>query len=508
MFEYAVTNGFWQTFGYLNSNLYGIAVIFATYIALKLCKKHFVTDKYLPPGPWGLPFVGYLPFIDSLPEVTFNKLALKYGPVFGLQIGSRYCVVLNDYDIVKEAYQKDVFSGRPPGTFRLAVESSRHFSEVNGEEWKEERKLFAHFFRQITKSGNSKPSMLELTITSEIEKFMPKIDQAGGAPFNLDSVGEFTYNVVYRYIFGQDMSNVDSETLQAIDQLHLSMLYTGYAKALCQSFPRFRFITRWFEPLLRNFERNNAIADKLVWKEIENHKLELDKDNPKDYIDYYLLWHEQYNGRLTSENTLGGNLIMLLTAGNNTVKITIQWLLLLLAHHQEIQEKAYIEIISHFAKEHPTWDDRERLPYIYASILESMRLFTQAPINSPRCAMEDTIVKGFKVPKGTVVYSNNWLMNHDDSYWKKPSEFQPERYLEESQPDKVKSSERMLSLSYGRRECPGKLQTMMQTFLLLTRILRRFVVLPVDGKSHLDSALKGMVSVPDKPYVKFQSRQI
>jgi hypothetical protein len=59
-----------------------------------------------PPGPYGLPVVGYLPFLGSNPPLTFVKLAQKYGDVFQVQMGVQKAVILNSLDVIKEAYAK------------------------------------------------------------------------------------------------------------------------------------------------------------------------------------------------------------------------------------------------------------------------------------------------------------------------------------------------------------------------------------------------------------------
>lgn len=69
----------------------------------------------LPPGPWGLPVLGYLPFIDrQQPHLTLTKLSKTYGSIYGLGMGSIYAVVLSDHKLIRDAFAKEVFSGRAP----------------------------------------------------------------------------------------------------------------------------------------------------------------------------------------------------------------------------------------------------------------------------------------------------------------------------------------------------------------------------------------------------------
>lgn len=79
-----------------------------------VCKK-IKQWQSLPPGPWGLPIVGYLPFIDQKwPHLTLVDLARRYGPVYGIGMGNIYAVVLSDQKLIREAFAKDSFSGRAP----------------------------------------------------------------------------------------------------------------------------------------------------------------------------------------------------------------------------------------------------------------------------------------------------------------------------------------------------------------------------------------------------------
>ncbi|CAK9311057.1 unnamed protein product [Citrullus colocynthis] len=58
----------------------------------------------LPPGPHGLPLVGYLPFLSGNPHHKLTHLSEIYGPVFKLRLGTKLCVVLNSPASINEAF--------------------------------------------------------------------------------------------------------------------------------------------------------------------------------------------------------------------------------------------------------------------------------------------------------------------------------------------------------------------------------------------------------------------
>ena len=64
-------------------------------------------NSKLPPGPYGLPILGYLPFLNSQnPQKSMQELSLKYGDVFSLQMGQIFCVVLSNQDLIKNLFSK------------------------------------------------------------------------------------------------------------------------------------------------------------------------------------------------------------------------------------------------------------------------------------------------------------------------------------------------------------------------------------------------------------------
>ncbi|KAI3468881.1 hypothetical protein Pfo_025544, partial [Paulownia fortunei] len=68
----------------------------------------------LPPGPWGLPIIGYLPFLGSNLLHQFTDLARQYGPIYKLRLGSKMCVVIGSPSLVKQVVRDEdpIFANR------------------------------------------------------------------------------------------------------------------------------------------------------------------------------------------------------------------------------------------------------------------------------------------------------------------------------------------------------------------------------------------------------------
>ena len=77
-------------------------------------------NRHLPPGPFPLPVLGNLLSISlDQPYRDFANMARTYGKLFRVQMGSTKVIVINSYEIAKEALvtkAKD-FAGRPPHFF-------------------------------------------------------------------------------------------------------------------------------------------------------------------------------------------------------------------------------------------------------------------------------------------------------------------------------------------------------------------------------------------------------
>ncbi len=103
----------------------------------------------------------------------------------------------------------------------------------------------------------------------------------------------------------------------------------------------------------------------------------------------------------------------MVVGGKSTTTFAINFLVGLLINNPEIQQKAYDEIQGAIGDRIPTCEDKARLPYIDAMILESLRYAPVLPIGIPHYNREDFWLSGYLIPKGTEIIANIWGINND-----------------------------------------------------------------------------------------------
>jgi phenylacetate 2-hydroxylase len=97
-----------------------------------------------------------------------------------------------------------------------------------------------------------------------------------------------------------------------------------------------------------------------------------------------------------------------------------------------IQRRAYAEI----QKAYPNNDawhrclDEEKIPYVTALYKEILRYWTVIPICLPRVSIKPITYNDAVIPAGTTFYMNAYAADYDETHFKDPQTFEPERYLD------------------------------------------------------------------------------
>merc|ERR1712117_337355 len=110
--------------------------------------------------------------------------------------------------------------------------------------------------------------------------------------------------------------------------------------------------------------------------------------------------------------------------------VLLRWAVRILSVHKEVQRRVQDEIEEVVGDERDVlWSDREKLPYLRATICEIQRFADILPAGIAHSTTEDVTFRGFRLPKGTMVLANLTSCHRDPAYWKSPLDFLPEQHL-------------------------------------------------------------------------------
>ncbi|XP_032901872.1 cytochrome P450 2D26-like isoform X1 [Amblyraja radiata] len=408
--------------------------VFCTVFALAfdLMKRWKKCGNY-PPGPRALPFLGNLLQVDlHNPHLSFTKLRKKYGDVMSLDFGWTNMVVLSGYKALKEALVKksEDFADRPE--LPVYTRIFKRFGEgivlaKYGDWWKEQRKFALLTLKHF---GLGKKS-LELRIVEEAGFLNQAFEGEQGGPF--DPHIPLTYatsNVICSIIFGDRFEYHDKWFLGFLHTIEESLvLEGGFWGQLTNTFP---FVRHLPGPQNKIYENQDKII-RFIEERITRHKDTWDPDDPRDFIDAFFTQREKMkHSHNTSflDSNLMGTLLSLFAAGTETTSTTLNWALLFMVLHPDVQSQVHEEIdrvIGNGRK--PKLEDREEMPFTNAVIHETQRLGNIGPISLPHQTYRDTEVMGYTIPKGTMIFPNITSVLYDEDTWLTPCEFNPGHFL-------------------------------------------------------------------------------
>lgn len=121
----------------------------------------------------------------------------------------------------------------------------------------------------------------------------------------------------------------------------------------------------------------------------------------------------------------------------------------------------------------PNIEDKPQLPFIMAFIYEVMRFTSFVPLTIPHSTTVDTTIMGYNVPKDTVVFINQWSINHDPALWSHPEKFEPDRFLSPNGMLNKDLTSNVLIFSLGKRRCIGEDLSKMQLFLFTSLLVHQ-----------------------------------
>ncbi|CAL1263852.1 unnamed protein product [Larinioides sclopetarius] len=474
-----------------------VLLMTAVYLALR--------DKDLPPGPIGLPYFGYWIFLNNANcHLKLDALKKKYGDITSFTFTGRLFINLGSVKAIREAVitKSDYFGERMSGYNLMTLLFQDGVAFTNGEQWKIARKFFLVLLKE--RGANSIKTSIARPLYDSIKSTVNDLKNKNGEPVNLIELLTHKCNTTLRLtLFGE--VGVSEEKVRKFNEMYAVQVesMTPMAMLLNGTFAKY-----FLFPFVPNYSATlkcKKKMERLLYDIIDEHKKAYDPENPRDIIDEFFVERDkrQSKGDSTAQyftdKLLMGSLMQFMGDGVLSVASFTSLLMKQLLENPEEQEKVYKEIVEVIGLDRqPTIEDKSRLTYFNAYILESLRtsdFFNFFP--SQECTKETTI-GGYRIPKGAVLLVNFYSSHHDPEVYEEPEKFNPSRFI---LTDGKKRPELPISFGVGKRSCLGEGFVMMQVFLLLTTLIQNFQLKMAEGKKKisLEEFMSSNLSICAKP---------
>ena len=158
-------------------------------------------------------------------------------------------------------------------------------------------------------------------------------------------------------------------------------------------------------------------------------------------------------------------------AGHETTANAMSWFWYLMSGNREARDRLLAEIDDVLGGRRPTAADLTRLPWTTACVQESQRFYSAVWMIA-RDAIEDDVIDGHHIRRGTTVLVPVHHIHHDERWWPDPELFDPSRFLGDAGKDRPRSA--YLPFGGGRRICIGQSFALMEMVLMAAIMSQRF----------------------------------
>jgi cytochrome P450 len=174
--------------------------------------------------------------------------------------------------------------------------------------------------------------------------------------------------------------------------------------------------------------------------------------------------------------------------GFDTTAAAVSWIIFLLGHNQECQQRLYEELeqlLGNSGDSNAHIDQKclSQFKYLEACVKEGLRLFPSVPMIGRRLTA-DLQFGPFKVPKNTTSVVYLYGLHRDPNTFPDPDRFLPDRFLGDQLHQRHAFA--YLPFSAGQRNCIGQKFAQMETKIMLLYLVRNFHIestVPLDQVS-------------------------
>ena len=271
--------------------------------------------------------------------------------------------------------------------------------------------------------------------------------------FTMDVITEYSLDKSFGYLDTPGWSSDFRELERAFGELGYRQKFFPPLLDIMNSLPD--RLTLWVNPrakLLQDFFGDcHAIAKKML-AETDGKKYE-EKEHPTIF---YEIIHSDLPPAEKEPERLKWEAAAILGAG----AVTTAWTLTVAMYHLTVEPQKLKRLREEIKPIMPDPDNPaklqqlEKLPYLTAVIMESLRLSNGISTRLARVAPDRSLhFRDWEIPKGTPVGMTSTLIHQNPEIFEQPLEFVPERWLNSQ--DRERLERYLVPFSKGTRQCAG-----------------------------------------------------
>ncbi|KAJ6537204.1 OrdA protein, partial [Mycena vulgaris] len=449
----------------------------------------------LPPGPPGLPVIGNVLDMPSVTEwLVFAEWGAKWGGICSVTLLGQPIVILNSALAMEEMDNKgSVFSTRPrlPMGGELVGYDQTLVLMPYGARFRTFRK---HFAKLIGTTGVMRQFVP--LVEAETHRFLKRLLLNPNADAISAHLRKLTGGIILRITYGIEVQEEEDPFVTLIEGANDNfsaatapgnLITRSTGAFLVDVFPAMLYIPEFIAPFKKTARIWALAAKNMIDVPYQFVRQQIAEGTaPVSFVSSLLDDDE----KLTEEavRDIKHTASSLYGGGADTTASSLYGFFLAMVLTPDVQRKAQEEIDSVIGGGRlPVYSDRDQLPYVSAVVTELYRWHSIAPLGVPHAALEDTVVNGHLIPKGSIIIANLWNMLNDPATYPSPSTFDPTRYPAQRDP-------RSLCFGFGRRVCPGKELAEASLFVCVAMTLAVFDIGAGKGALPVHENTQGTIS--------------
>ncbi|XP_044004675.1 cytochrome P450 9e2-like [Aphidius gifuensis] len=440
-----------------------------------------------------VPYEKVTPIIGSLAPVFFRKKSFaefiyeaynkyKDAKYYGMMDFNTPTILVKDIDLLKDICIKNFDNNPNHKSFideRMDPIMSKNVFSLRDERWKKVRATLSPSF---TASKMKFMFNLVSKCADDFVKYLIDNPELIKSMEMKDAFTRYTNDVIATSAFG---ISVDSMR----DRNNDFYLYGKDATSFDGIFKTFKFIfARFFPRFMKflGFQFLSAKTDKFFKKLMhETVKMRDEKSIVRpDMIHLLMQARDNDNGISIDIDDIIAQAFIFFLAGFDTTSSHMTFLFHLLAFNKDVQDKLYDEIQSLTDNGEITYEALLKMKYMDMVMHEAMRMYPPAVVTDRVCVTPFKLppampgCKEIIVERDTIFWIPIYGIHMDPNYFPQPDKFDPERFNDDNKDNILPNT--LIGFGLGPRKCIGERFAVMETKIIIAKILKKFIINPTD----------------------------